>query len=401
MVKNQQDDLLQHAPFGFFSFNDQGIIVAVNARLCIDLGYDRDFLSHRKVEELFTLASRIFYQTHLFPLIKLHGQASEIFLSLLTKDKMEIPVLLNASRFDSGREVLNSCAYIIVSHRRKYEDELLQAKKAAEKALKENEELVKAKVELESNKEVLDRHISKLQQNNQELLQLNQVISHDLQEPIRKMAIFSNILEKEEAGLFSAKGSKALERIRASSTKVLQLMSNLQKYVAIGMDELTKSEVDLAVLIRHLQEEVLFEDKTGTVIFHTDPVPVVEGDRQQLKLLFYHLFCNAVQFRKAEADLIVYIHASLIQHNSFKATSNKFKYVNFVKIQVTDNGQGFDNKYHEYVFKILKKIDSASAGLGFGLAYCKKVVENHFGTIAVESTPGSGTCFTILLPLHQ
>lgn len=401
MAENQQDELLQYAPFGFFSFNDDGILIAVNAMLSANLGYEADALAGKKVEEILTLASRIFYQTHFFPLIKLHGKADEIFISLLAKNKTDIPVLLNATRVSNGNTMANLCACIIVSHRRKYEDELLQAKKDAEEALKENAELVKAKLDLEQHKEALDRYISKLKQNNHELLQLNQVISHDLQEPIRKIGIFTDILDKEDKSVFSINGLESIERIHASSSKVLQLMKELEKFVSIGMDELNKTDVDLAKIVKNVYEEIKADNEAVTIRFHADPLPVIEGDSPQLNLLFQNLINNAVQFRNPGNDLSIEINVSLIKHNSFKATKNKFKYVDFVKIKLSDNGIGFDNEYREYVFRILKKIDLASPGLGFGLAYCKKVVDNHYGSISVESEPGKGTCFTLLLPLRQ
>lgn len=401
MTENQQDELQLHAPFGFFSFNDDGILVAVNAVLCENLGYETGSLAGKKVEEILTLASRIFYQTHLFPLIKLHSKADEIFISLLTKNKSDIPVLLNANRISYGDITVNLCACIIVSHRRKYEDELLQAKKAAENALKENEELIKAKLDLEQHKEMLDRHISKLKQNNDELLQLNHVIAHDLQEPLRKINIFTNILEKEDKKAFSTNGLEAIERIHASSTRILQLMNNLEKYVSTGTEALNESRVDLNKIVNRLFEEIALENKSIPIGFHADPLPVIEGDRQQLRLLFENLINNSILFRHPDKELLIEIHVSLIQHNSFKATKNKFKYVDFVKIRFSDNGIGFDNKYNDYVFRILKKIDVTSPGLGFGLAYCKKVVDNHYGSISVESEPGKGTVFAILLPLKQ
>lgn len=128
------DDLLNKAPCGFIRFDDNGTILIANLTLTQLLGYERGELEGRHIETILSVAGRIFYQTHLFPLLKLHAAAEEIYLSLRPKDGSQLPVLLNAARREYGGEALNDCVILVMRQRHEYEDVILQAKKTAEAA---------------------------------------------------------------------------------------------------------------------------------------------------------------------------------------------------------------------------------------------------------------------------
>jgi phosphoserine phosphatase RsbU/P len=129
------DELLNNAPCGFLSFIDDGTIVMANATLQELLGYKPDELRGRKIESILPIASRIFYQTHFFPLLKLHGKAEEIYFSLRSKQGSDIPMLVNGVRQEKAGNLLNNCIFMPIHQRIQYEDEILQAKKIAEVAL--------------------------------------------------------------------------------------------------------------------------------------------------------------------------------------------------------------------------------------------------------------------------
>lgn len=136
------DDLLNTAPCGFLAFSDDGTIKAVNATLLRLLGHDADELSARHLESILPVASRIFYQTHFFPLLKLHGKAEEVYFSLRSRSGEEIPVLVNAVRREREAVVVNDCIIIPMRQRRRYEDEILEAKREAEEANRVKDELI-------------------------------------------------------------------------------------------------------------------------------------------------------------------------------------------------------------------------------------------------------------------
>ena len=117
------DVLLDEAPCGFLIFNDEGVITQANKTLEIWLGFTSGELIGNKLESLLSIAGRIFYQTHFFPLLKLHGKAEEIFLTLRSKALDDVPVLVNATRREHNNETLNHCVLLPVYQRKKYEEE--------------------------------------------------------------------------------------------------------------------------------------------------------------------------------------------------------------------------------------------------------------------------------------
>ncbi|MFL6256541.1 MAG: PAS domain-containing protein, partial [Pyrinomonadaceae bacterium] len=136
------DELLNNAPCGFLSLDDDGRVLAVNATLLNWLGYEERELSGRHFETLLPAGGRIFYQTHFFPLLKLHGRAEEVYLSLRTRAGDDVPVLANAARRERDGSAVNDCVLVPMRQRRRFEDELLAAKREAEEANRLKDELI-------------------------------------------------------------------------------------------------------------------------------------------------------------------------------------------------------------------------------------------------------------------
>lgn len=134
------DELLDTAPCGFLSFTDDGMIEAVNDTLLRLLA--REELACRHVETILPVASRIFYQTHFFPLLKLRGEVEEIYFSLRTGSGEDLPVLVNAARRERRGSLFNDCIIIPMRQRARYEDEILEAKREAEEANRIKDELI-------------------------------------------------------------------------------------------------------------------------------------------------------------------------------------------------------------------------------------------------------------------
>lgn len=130
----QIDELLNTAPCGFLSFTDDGTIVTANATMSKLLEYQADQLQGLSITSVLPIASRIFYQTHFFPLLKLRGKVEEIYLLLRSQQGKDVPMLVNAVRQERGDRFVNDCIFVPVHQRIQYEDELLKAKKVAEAA---------------------------------------------------------------------------------------------------------------------------------------------------------------------------------------------------------------------------------------------------------------------------
>jgi sigma-B regulation protein RsbU (phosphoserine phosphatase) len=395
------DDVLNKIPCGTFSFTDQGELSYVNNTLCTMLGFTKEVLAQKKVEDIFTLATRIFYHTHFFPLLRMQGMADEIFLTLQTKDKEDIPVLLNAMRFIRNEKAENLCVCITISNRRKYEDEIITAKNLAEEALQKNSELTQAKNDLQKHAEELDKRVIELEHRNEELAQINSILSHDLQEPLRKISVFTDLLQTEIKDTASIKGLQSIEKIIKTTGHMRSIIQGLQKFLLLEGDNIKLTGIDLNGLLKTILQNKITSSELANVKMNMANMPVIEGNKDQLMLLFSNLIDNAIKFRKIKVPLLISIEGVIVQNNTFKNTKAKYKYNDFAMIRFSDNGIGFDDKYQKYVFQYLKKLNSSTEGLGVGLAFCKKIVENHYGSISVHSAVNKGTVFTILLPVKQ
>jgi phosphoserine phosphatase RsbU/P len=199
----------------------------------------------------------------------------------------------------------------------------------------------------------------------------------------------------------SLTGQRSLERIKAVSARMDQLVTALQQFVALDVADEPFVEVDLGEVVDCARQLVSERAGLGEAKLRIEPLPIIQGRRRQLLLLFFHLLDNAVKFRRPDVGLQIDIEYRQIQHNSFRAIKDKYSYTDFARIVFSDNGSGFENRFSDYVFEVLRKLDPNTPGPGVGLAISRKVAENHNGSISVESEPGKGTRFTLLLPLRQ
>ena len=389
------DDFLENAPCGYFSFFDDGRFYVLNQTLCDLLGYSKDELKDKDVESIFTLATRIFFQTHFFPLVKLHGHAEEIFLTLLSKNKQQLPVLLNAKRAgDTTR--YTSCAFIVVPNRKKFEDELVNARKVAETAAKENHGLIKAKAELQAQAEQLDVQIQLINQKNRELEQLNAAVTHNLSEPIRKILVYSEKMQMQ--GLPEA-FQPNIERLSKASEQMKRIVSGLQEYMSLKSSPNHFTTVDLNASFLKMANQIRAENNSEEFVLSLSVLPFLQADSHQIEILIYHILSNSVKFKK-EIPVKVTVRGTIIKQNIFRVMENKYNYEDFLKLEIMDEGIGFDPAYRESIFELYKRLD-ITKGQGLGLALCKKIVENHSGSITADGRINEFTLISILLPIKQ
>lgn len=389
------DDALDTAPCGYFSFLDDGALCAVNNTLCNWLGYAKEELRGQNVESLFTLPTSIFYQTHFFPLVKLQGAAEEIFVTLRTKAGDFLPVLLNAKR-DASAAPVTACAVMAVAARQKFEEELIAARKAAETALRENSALQEAQRELQNRAAQLETQYRLADAQYNELRQLNHALTHSLKEPLRKILVYTG---KLKSGPLPAEAREDFGRLFASSEQMRNVVTGLQQYVWLNDAPPVFVPLALNEVLQTAATQV--RQKTGGEELNLTAagLPVIDGDKEQVELLFFHLLYNAVKFKK-EGAAAVSVTASLIKQNRFTAVEGKYDYDDFVKVDVADNGIGFDPAAADRMFELFQKLN-ATEGTGVGLALCKKIVANHHGTITAQGSPNNGAVFTVTLPLRR
>ncbi len=395
-------DDLDFAPCGYLSFRDDGVISVINQTLIEWLGYsDKDELRGKSVETIFPIAGRIFYQTHFYPLLKLHEKAEEIFFTLKGKDKQELPVICNARRKMAKDIVLNHCIFVPAVLRGKYEQELLTARRVAEDALSKNNELVATKVRLEKHSFDLDRRLGELKQMNEDLVQFGKVVSHDLQEPIRKIALFADKIALENNAILAKATLEQLRKINRECFQLRQLASNLERFISLNLQSELKGKVDLNQILKTALSKAK-ETLSGIDLgFMTDPLPEIYGYANQLEMLFFQIISNSIHFRDDNRVLEIRVTQSLYKQNVYRQMDGYYKYVEFIKITISDNGKGIGNKKGKDLFTIQKKAAVNSLGLTFGLAFCKKVVDNHHGVIFIDPGETIGTVINISLPVEH
>ncbi|CAN5202540.1 hypothetical protein BH09BAC1_BH09BAC1_28330 [soil metagenome] len=387
-------------PYYLFSIREDGVVQHINEALLNDLGYSIDEMQFKKFDEILTLGSRIFFQTHFFPLIKLHGSFSEIYLTLLSKQKEELPVLLNASILKDNSEHTIWCVGMKITRRVQFEKELREARKTAEEALNKNETLLTIKEELEHSKFILDRQIHLLERKNEDLAEINHIISHDLQEPLRKILMFIDMFSQSTSNAVTEKQRWVLDKIVTSGQRMRNLLLSLQNLSRLMENGVSIAPVDLNILFKKLQ--ALYANRIEQVgaVFIVENMCSIDGDENLLLELFESLLHNSIKYRDPDRKLKIIAKHAIVQENTFKHSKGQTRYETYVKIVFADNGSGMDPQYRNYIFSLFKKLKK-DEGMGAGLALAKKIVEYHHGEINAESEIGKGTSIIIYLPIKQ
>lgn len=381
------------APCLFFAFTDEGLVTAVNTPLCEATGYAKGELVGRNVSQWVTMGTRIFFQTHFFPLLRLKGRAEEIFITLRCKDGGELPVMINVKRTGPDAELI--AVGIVIVNRSKYEEGIIAAKKYAETALAENKELQAARAQALQHAEELDEKLITLQQQNENLLQLNWTLAHTMQEPLRKMAIFTSKLLSTQP----ANPETVLKKINALAVTLQQQFVQLQRYVQMGLQEEEMKAVALQPFVEAVAKPFVQEGHRIDVGLHD--CPAIKAHPDQLQTLMYELLANAVRFRKPPAEAEVRIRATVVQANAFRAVKEKYQYADYLKLSVADAGIGFAPQHRERVFHLFTRLDPQSDGFGMGLALCKKIMELHKGFMLAETGDEKETVFSCFFPLSE
>ena len=246
----------------------------------------------------------------------------------------------------------------------------------------------------------LEDTMLELERSNHELEAFASIASHDLQEPLRKIIAFGERLEHACGGALPEKGQDYLTRMTGAAMRMQRLINDLLMLSRVTTRGDAWSEVALSAIVADVLAdlEVALQRSGGRV--ECDPLPAVHGDATQMRQLFQNLIGNALKFRSAEPPL-VRITAALA---STKLAAIPVPGDTPVwRIEVADNGIGFDPRHADRIFRPFERLHSREAfeGTGIGLAICQRIVQRHGGTIRAESEPGHGSRFVIHLPASQ
>jgi PAS domain S-box-containing protein len=396
------DDLLNTAPCGFVEFDDDGTILLVNATLATLLGYTPGDLLGRSMDLVLTPGSRVFHQTHFFPLLKMQGKVDELYLSLRSRHGEDVPVLANAVRRERAEAVVNDCIVMPMYQRRRYEDELLHAKKAAEKVTiqlgEANRQLAVMLLEVEKSHAALQQTETELMAANARLQELDRlkdellaVTSHDLRSPITTIRMATDILLDERRAA-RVDRHRYLETISQATRRMLVLSNDLSDLARINTGELqleitpvVLSEVARAA-VRELAVKAAGKSITMSVDVAGDEPPVA-GDYNRLYQVISNLLGNAIKFTPEGGQVHIRVRSAPGE----------------VVLEVQDTGIGIPAGQVAEMFQHFKHASrpgtAGEQGTGLGLTIVRRLVELHGGQIAVDSEEGRGSTFTIRLPV--
>lgn len=214
------------------------------------------------------------------------------------------------------------------------------------------------------------------------------IAAHDLQEPVRKVLTYGEILAKMSECL-PPEGETALERSRHAALRMKELIEDLLEYARVNAVKRASAPVDLNVVLKEVLAdlEISIAERSGQV--EVGRLPVVNADALQMRQLFQNLISNAVKFTERGQPPHVTVSAELLGGKE-------------VRIEVKDEGIGFDEKFLDRIFRPFQRVCDRNVyeGSGIGLAICKSVVQRHGGSITAASAPGKGACFKVVLPIR-
>jgi PAS domain S-box-containing protein len=349
--------LLEAAPDAMVVVNQGGEIVLLNVQAENQFGYSRDELIGQQVKNIIPegFAERLIADDLRSAADALAQQiGTGIELSALRKDGSEFPIEIMLSPLDSAEGVLVTAAIRDISVRKAAELNLLQ-------------------------------NVEELNRSNEELGQFAYIASHDLQEPLRMVTSYTQLLSRRYKGQLDADADEFIAFAVDGAIRMQRLIEDLLAFsrVATTGNELvdTSSEYALEQALQNLHWAI---KDSGALVTH-DPLPTVQADGMQLVQLFQNLIGNAIKYQNPG---IPQVHVSVTRDSAARW--------NFA---IKDNGLGIDPQFFERIFGMFQRLHKRDefSGTGIGLAICKKIVERHGGDLTVKSAVGQGSTFSFAL----
>ncbi|HYK47843.1 MAG TPA: PAS domain-containing protein [Parafilimonas sp.] len=251
----------------------------------------------------------------------------------------------------------------------------------------------------------LKEYANRIEKNNEELQKINKeldsfayVASHDLQEPLRKIRTFCNFILSKGKEQLPRDTVDYFDRITAAAERMQRLIEALLNYSRTNTMQIIYEATDLNVTISQVQRNLaeMIAEKNATIEFSN--LPTIQAVPLQFQQLFSNIIENSLKYSRENVPPVIKISATLVPGKNHPFTKSKQCY----EITVADNGIGFEQEYAENIFKLFQRLHGRNEyyGTGIGLAICKKIVENHKGTIKATGFPGAGAIFTIILPAN-
>jgi PAS domain S-box-containing protein len=354
------DALLNTAPCGFVSFIDDGTMVDVNATLAQILGYESRVELHGwHLQKILAPGTRVFYHTHVFPMLKLHGLVEEIYLALRTKNGDDVPMLMNAARRERNGVIVNDCILMRMLQRNRFEEELLQARRAAEQA-----NAAKAK--------------------------FLSMMSHDLRTPLTSISGNADLLAAGVHGPLSEEQRDALTRMKEAVREQLRMINDILSFAQLDSGRVEVQPVPVRVADALTRAERLVRESVAAAGLSLDLDPagaIVNADPDRFQQILLNLLTNATKFTPAGGRISVQSEVDGQR----------------VRIRVRDTGVGIPRDQLEHIFDPFVQLEQgavepAHRGVGLGLAIARDLARSMNGELTADSTPDQGSVFTLELP---
>lgn len=316
-----------------------------------------------------------------------HYTTSDLELAKGIADRAALAVE-NANLYAAARRELKE--------RQRLQKQLVAANKALEDRVQKrtkqleitNKGLEKEIVKRKEVENELKEHSHSLTQSNQELQDFAYVASHDLQEPLRKIQAFGDLLETE-FGRELGEGTEYVSRMRNAASRMSILIEDLLDFSRVSTKRQTNVKVDLNEIVRDVVSDLEARITSTNGVVDVQTLPTVWADPTHMRQLFQNLISNALKFHRAGVAPIVKVYSEVS-----KPSDDTYR------VFIEDNGIGFDEKYLDRIFSVFQRLHGKDAyeGTGIGLAVCRKIVERYSGTIAATSRKDIGSTFILDLP---
>ena len=260
-------------------------------------------------------------------------------------------------------------------------------------------QLKRSQMDMAELNNVLAEKNFELEKQNSELTSFTYIASHDLQEPIRKIHTFSQLILEREQGQLSKMATDYLNRITLASIRMKQLVEAFLNYSRIGNASINLEPIDLNIVLQESLKMLSESIQEKEAVVEVNELPVIHGSQIQLQQLFINLISNALKYSKPNVKPIIKIESHRLLDKEIGITGGES--TEYWNIRIIDNGIGFDQEHAAKIFEVFQRLHNKNEyeGTGIGLSICKKIVFAHKGFITATGEPGVGSVFLIYFPV--